>query len=505
MVQEANMTSSTRKYQEVPWISWQEWRRIHHNLFSNEIFNQRHAVARIAAWRSRMPLPIAVDVTSQLIELHVHERLAMNHHHSVGTSSRSYMELCLLYASVIVRCVNGLVDSAQKTTYAIAVSALAKRIGIPLWIVDLRHESTHNQLPSLSVLRFAAQHLLAWLRANYWLPQENALIGSVDDIVKKFETSLLNQGNPTINFKWIADISCDELRTVIVPLLVDGITIGDHRKNGLLFVHPHESTKLLATTIDLQEYPKERMVNILLVIQRIWNNFSALLLAQLCCKTFAMEYSNDTHQVEQEIGLMWIKLLVHNEWRERLKFATEPIDEVYLAGAEILAMCVRLKRQQSVPPIVESIENALRSCKGIRNHPMTLASRTLDYQQNKMTSPILPCQKLEFWKACPLGSRCKYYEMDVNAFEYPLELDDFADPAPAFVVSSGEWNDEETEETNIESYMKELDQEYTIMQEEVLMLQREIYQTIVKEGKSSGRVILPQDEVQRIQNQIEIW
>ena len=38
-------------------------------------------------------------------------------------------------------------------------------------LVDIRHEATHNELPSLALLRLAAGHALDWLRASYWQRQ----------------------------------------------------------------------------------------------------------------------------------------------------------------------------------------------------------------------------------------------------------------------------------------------------------------------------------------------
>lgn len=76
---------------------------------------------------------------------------------------------------VVVRAVNGLVDCNQQGVFASSVLSLAERIGLPAWIVELRHDSTHNQLPSLSVLRSAARYLLTWFRLNYWDPQQARL------------------------------------------------------------------------------------------------------------------------------------------------------------------------------------------------------------------------------------------------------------------------------------------------------------------------------------------
>ena len=42
-------------------------------------------------------------------------------------------------------------------------------------LVDLRHEATHNELPSLPLLRTAAHHALAWLHTSYWQAQQEQL------------------------------------------------------------------------------------------------------------------------------------------------------------------------------------------------------------------------------------------------------------------------------------------------------------------------------------------
>lgn len=41
-------------------------------------------------------------------------------------------------------------------------------LGLPASFVELRHEATHRELPSLVVLRSAAQRSLEWLWDYYW-------------------------------------------------------------------------------------------------------------------------------------------------------------------------------------------------------------------------------------------------------------------------------------------------------------------------------------------------
>jgi ribosomal biogenesis protein LAS1 len=53
-----------------------------------------------------------------------------------------------------------------------SIAAIAERIGLPRWLVDVRHETTHMQLPSLAALRLAASQCLDWLNLNYWVSKE---------------------------------------------------------------------------------------------------------------------------------------------------------------------------------------------------------------------------------------------------------------------------------------------------------------------------------------------
>lgn len=64
--------------------------------------------------------------------------------------------------------VNGLTDSLQKGKVAVSVAGLAQSAGLPRCLVDIRHEATHNELPSLPVLRVGAWQALAWLAVQYW-------------------------------------------------------------------------------------------------------------------------------------------------------------------------------------------------------------------------------------------------------------------------------------------------------------------------------------------------
>ncbi|CAJ0823431.1 13343_t:CDS:2, partial [Entrophospora sp. SA101] len=80
--------------------------------------------------------------------------------------------------------VNGLVDPIQQNYYAISISTLAGQLNLPLWFVELRHASTHQDLPSLNVLRNASKQALKWLSDNYWTSQKPLKSTHIDEITK---------------------------------------------------------------------------------------------------------------------------------------------------------------------------------------------------------------------------------------------------------------------------------------------------------------------------------
>lgn len=72
------------------------------------------------------------------------------------------------------RFVTGLLDSHQDKARKLSMYGVAKTIGLPASFVELRHQGTHEPMPSLTQLRPAARRALAWIWEYYWknLPPE---------------------------------------------------------------------------------------------------------------------------------------------------------------------------------------------------------------------------------------------------------------------------------------------------------------------------------------------
>lgn len=150
----------------VCWQNREEWLCIYRTLFNfDDPDAQRRAVDRVAAWKSRSvgKLPLAIESTANLISAHL----------GLVDSGTRDVQGRLTLAMAIVRFVNGMVDQVQKGKFARSVQSIGEEIGLPDWLVDLRHEATHASLPSMETLHCGLRVSLSWLRDEYWEAQLN--------------------------------------------------------------------------------------------------------------------------------------------------------------------------------------------------------------------------------------------------------------------------------------------------------------------------------------------
>ena len=106
---------------------------------------------QLAAWKAAVPLPHALESTHTILSVILQD--------GTTATSSSYLSLRMSYAGAIIRLVNGLVDPLQLGAYARSIHSIAQQLGLPAWFVELRHAATHEDLPSLEVLRDAARQV----------------------------------------------------------------------------------------------------------------------------------------------------------------------------------------------------------------------------------------------------------------------------------------------------------------------------------------------------------
>ena len=168
---------------ETAWSSWDEWRFVKKQFASECYDKELEAIKLVNMWKSRVrggALPISVELTKTLIA---------SKHKLNKTAQINNHDACLCAAMALVRFINGITDQFQTGVYAQAVQNIADKIEIPDWMVDLRHEATHGQLPSFEVLQSGINFGLGWLFRNYW--EETSL--KIEEDMNKFYSNALDK------------------------------------------------------------------------------------------------------------------------------------------------------------------------------------------------------------------------------------------------------------------------------------------------------------------------
>ncbi|KAL2266381.1 hypothetical protein VTJ83DRAFT_5733 [Remersonia thermophila] len=151
--------------------------------------NRRRAVARVSMWVHRGGCPHMVESTALLAAAILSDeavargrrgrRAAMED--ATGVAARGYA-VRAAYSAAFSRFVTGLLDSHQDKQRKMSMYDVAKSVGLPATFVELRHQATHEQLPSLTRLRSAARDALEWIWDYYWRHLTPSLPSSVSSV-----------------------------------------------------------------------------------------------------------------------------------------------------------------------------------------------------------------------------------------------------------------------------------------------------------------------------------
>ena len=96
-----------------------------------------------------------------------------------NSSVPSIYQMRNAYSTLLLRSVNELADTYrhQKRFSVLSVSHCCALAGLPLWIVDVRHDASHNGLPGLGVCRLGALESLRFWGGRYWDGMEGRIGG----------------------------------------------------------------------------------------------------------------------------------------------------------------------------------------------------------------------------------------------------------------------------------------------------------------------------------------
>lgn len=194
--------TQTRKGPQVVWTPWKNGSEL--AMIRDWFFPQhatkdpyspptedlrRRAVSTVNYWKERdkdLELPHSVLATSSLTDAALHDTKPVieraQHISDQGLQS--------IYAMAFCRFVNGFVDrdvsKSSLTALATAIMtdedgtttsafhgessmyALASKIGLPLRFVEMRHQITHEKMPSIEELAELTEEALDWMYRRWW-------------------------------------------------------------------------------------------------------------------------------------------------------------------------------------------------------------------------------------------------------------------------------------------------------------------------------------------------
>ncbi|KAF6001580.1 Las1-like [Cyanidiococcus yangmingshanensis] len=165
----------------VPWRDELEWDEVCRGLFAAPESDQWHkAQLIVAAWRARTVLPPAVEALVDTTACQ-HRLIAAYTSQNGSTDSRRFSDDLLrnqrlASALALSRAVSLLTDRVQqRQKYAQSVGTLADVLGIPALLVEVRHATVHQTLPSVATLLEAHSEWMSFLQSRYLVRRKCAI------------------------------------------------------------------------------------------------------------------------------------------------------------------------------------------------------------------------------------------------------------------------------------------------------------------------------------------
>ena len=146
-----------------------------------------------------------------------------------NTINNKDINSCHILAEILIRIINIIMDQLRKTKKANSLNMylIAKDLDLPEFIIDIRHSSTHKNLPSYNELLFAIEYMFYWIKIKFIDPKYKYYIEE-----RKYFLFLLKQINNNQNNKErenesinkyspITTLEIDHLLTLISQLFIN--------------------------------------------------------------------------------------------------------------------------------------------------------------------------------------------------------------------------------------------------------------------------------------------
>lgn len=339
----------------------------------------------------------------------------------------------------IIRMINGLTSTFQNGVYAMSISQICDRIGLPADMVEYRHKASHNQLPSLSELRKCADDALIWLKRNYWESQAKqcnmeAVLKTQLKEYKNLQKTILFEpkGNVSQNALYSKKkkalltikeaITPSHINTLLVPYIVDKVLIPRNKK-------------IVRTKYkELPRRLKKIWFDMIKIFTRTWPSFLPCLLLFITDRLLKKSMQEDCvegedqTEIQFEVSILkcWFSQLLNSFYinptimKETSKDEEDDDEEeLSLPSKEIMHLCFNNMCKASVK-IIKKTMMAVKSDKE-REAMVPKLKELFHYKSRAMT--LLDDEKLLNDGKCEKSSKKRGFG-EINQTE-ELDLDQF--------------------------------------------------------------------------------
>ena len=228
-----------------------------------------------------------------------------------------------ILAEIIIRVINIIMDQLRKTKKVTSMNMylIAKSLQLPEFIIDIRHSSTHKNLPNFNQLVFAIKYIFFWIKKKLIEPKYNTFIKE-----KKYFMVLLNRLNTdkndiNINNDDIAKLEPEHLLIVITQLFINFKKYFIYNKSKNTITYNNDKIKpkiqLFKEILD-----KEKELFILMIFSFIYQQIK---------KINSNEKISNEEKNKYKQYLICFSKLIYNNTDKKIKFDLKKYEILYIS------------------------------------------------------------------------------------------------------------------------------------------------------------------------------
>jgi len=228
-----------------------------------------------------------------------------------------------ILAEIIIRVINIIMDQLRKTKKVTSMNMylIAKSLQLPEFIIDIRHSSTHKNLPNFNQLVFAIKYIFFWIKKKLIEPKYNTFIKE-----KKYFMFLLNRLNSdkndiNINNDDIAKLEPEHLLIVITQLFINFKKYFIYNKSKNTITYNNDKIKpkiqLFKEILD-----KEKELFILMIFSFIYQQIK---------KINSNEKISNEEKNKYKQYLICFSKLIYNNTDKKIKFDLKKYEILYIS------------------------------------------------------------------------------------------------------------------------------------------------------------------------------